>query len=356
MTPAAQGRGAPAQPRRAAGGLLRQLLSRHRPRRVPAAGRAPRRAGGRGSGRVLPGARGGRGSLPGDPARRRQHPLHHPAGAGGHGPSSTARRQRSVRQRLTRATQRSVTSLRPASSGWRSHSSSTRASVSSRCCRGSWIASELRERAKSRRRPRSTSWVCGKRRSSTSAKCSRSVSLGGPVARPLDRRRPEDLAQLGRPGQRGVEGVAEQPQDPRRPQHPPDLRQRRALVEPVEGGARRRPRPRCRPAAAAARRARRGSRICGSVARRTSRISASGSTATTLCPAASTAALSLPVPGSEVEHRQRSLAEHPLDRGTGIGGAAALVLLRRPSRTSARGARARAASDQSRRARPHRRR
>ena len=50
--------------------------------RLPAARRAPRRRGRGDPARHLPRARGPRRPRPRDPARRRQHPLHHAAGAG----------------------------------------------------------------------------------------------------------------------------------------------------------------------------------------------------------------------------------------------------------------------------------
>ena len=65
--------------------LLRQLLPRHQTHHRAAAGRAPRRDGRPDPSRLLPGSRGRRGGGPGDPARRRQHPLHHAAGAGARG-------------------------------------------------------------------------------------------------------------------------------------------------------------------------------------------------------------------------------------------------------------------------------
>ena len=62
--------------------LLRQLLPRERAAGDAAARRAPRRGGGGGPAGGLPRARGGRRAGARDTARRRQHPLHHPAGAG----------------------------------------------------------------------------------------------------------------------------------------------------------------------------------------------------------------------------------------------------------------------------------
>ena len=75
-------RGHPAAPgRRPPRRLLRQLLPRQLARGDAAAGRAPRRRGGGDPARLLPRPRGGRRARPRDPARRRQHPLHHAAGA-----------------------------------------------------------------------------------------------------------------------------------------------------------------------------------------------------------------------------------------------------------------------------------
>ena len=75
-------RGHAAAPRRRPPGrLLRQLLPRQLADRLPAARPAPRRGGGGDPAPRLPRARGGRRAGARDPPRRRQHPLHHPAGA-----------------------------------------------------------------------------------------------------------------------------------------------------------------------------------------------------------------------------------------------------------------------------------
>ena len=54
----------------------------HQADRLPSARRPLRRASRGGAARLLPGPRGRGGARPRDPARRRQHPLHHPTGPG----------------------------------------------------------------------------------------------------------------------------------------------------------------------------------------------------------------------------------------------------------------------------------
>jgi agmatine deiminase len=72
-------------PRGSLGSLLRQLLPGHEPDRAPASGRALRRASRRRAPQLLSRSRGGGGARARDPARRWQHPLHHPAGPCGGG-------------------------------------------------------------------------------------------------------------------------------------------------------------------------------------------------------------------------------------------------------------------------------